>query len=505
VRGLRTSAAEQWLIAGAAAMSATAAFALVEVSPAVGMALALLPLVAVAGVYIVTSGQVVLYAAAIALPMAAVGVVSKPVLGSVYLQDVIVVFALGAWVFATLLGRGRVPSIPHTPVLGWPFVIFAAAILSATLRGHYAYGASLLGQPLRLFLYAAIVAGLAGVTAQTMYRLLLALFYPGAVLAAFLALYYLATGASATDQAVLSTGGTRLLGISTSLYCAGALFLALLNLRLAPSAGARVLHLGVASVATFGVVVGFGRAAYTAVGLVCLLFVLTSRRLRSAVLSVVPLALPFVILFAIAVSQAAPDLVDSVASRVSSPPATDPNVQWRLEANRAVVAQVREQPLFGVGFGRTSEFFLNVEDPTTGIPTPQQVEVDQDPHNGYLLLWAGGGLFALGSFALLLGTYGIDALRRYRSNPDPIGRLIILWGSATLFVFLFNAGSGTSFANPTNILTIWALLVLPAVVPRATQADSVTAGDAQRFGRPSVVPAGSAQTSLVPGSSRPNA
>jgi len=485
------------LAATAAAMAAAVAVVLVEMGTRAAVALAFLPLLAVAAAYVLTSHQVVLYAAAIALPSVTLSAVGQPLIGSVFLPDVIVVCALGAWGFSMLFGRGRIPSIPHTPVLGWPFVLFTAAILIATLRGHYAYGASLMGQPLRLILYAGIVAGLAGMTAQRMHRLLLVLLYPGAVLVALVAFYYLATGGSATDQDVLSTGGMRLFGISTSAYCAGAFFFALLNLRLAASAGARVMHLGIALVAVFGVVAGFGRAVYTAVGLVCLLLILMSPRLRKAVLSVVPLVLPFVILLAIAVSHGAPDFVDSVAGRVSSPPAKDANVQWRVKANRVVLEQVREQPIFGVGFGRTSEFFLNVEDRITGIPTPQRVEIGQDPHNGYFFLWAGGGLVALGSFALLLATYAIDAFRRYRSNRDPIGRLIILWASATLFVFLFNAASGTSFSNPENILIIWALLVLPAVVPRAAQADSVKQNDGLRAGQPSAALAGSAPANRV--------
>jgi len=233
-----------------------------------------------------------------------------------------------------------------------------------------------------------------------------------------------------------------------------------------------VLHLSMAAVATFGVVASFGRAVYAAVAIVGVLFLLTSRRLRSSVLSVVPLALPFVAVLAIGVNQAAPEFVESISGRILSAPETDANVQWRLEANRAVLGQVREEPLFGVGFGRTSEFFIQVEDPMTGITLPQRVEINQDPHNGYIFLLAGGGLVALGSFALLLGTFALDALRRYQRNTDPIARLIILWACATLFVFLFNAGSGPSFGVPDNILTIWALLVLPSVVRPASENDS---------------------------------
>lgn len=458
------------LVAGGAGAAAVAGYALVEMDATAAFAVAALPLLAVGGVYLMTSGQVVLYAAAIALPMSSF--IGGQVTGNLYYQDLIALLALGAWIFARFLGRGRVASIPHTPVLGLPFVLFAAVIFSATLRGHYAYGAGLIGQPLRLFLYAAIIAGLAGMTVPKMYRLLPLLFYPGVIVIALVGLYFLATGGSSTDQDHLSTGGTRLIGITSSLYAAGALFLALLNLRLAPDMRERMLHLGIAVIATFCVVAGFGRAVYAAVAVVGLLFFITSRGIRNTVLSVLPLALPFLAVLAIAFNHAAPDFVGSARDRMFTKPETDANVQWRLQANRAVLEQVREQPLFGVGFGRASEFFVEIEDQTTGLTALQRVEIGQDPHNGYVFLLAGGGILALGTFALLLGTFAVDAVRRYRNTADPRAHLIILWASATLFAFLVNAASGTSFGRPDNLLTIWALLVLPAVVRPSSEGDS---------------------------------
>ena len=457
-------------MAGGAGAAAVAGYALVEINATAAFAVAALPVIAVGGVYLMTSGQIALWAAAFILPVSRL--FGGQLVGGLYYQDVVALLAIGAWIFAMFIARGRVPPIPRTPVLGWPFVLFAAVIFSATLRGHYEYGASLIGQPLRLFLYAAIVAGLAGMTVPKMYRLLPWIFYPAVVLVALRALYYLATGGSATDASVLSTGGTRLIGISPTLYAAGGLFLALLNLRLVSEARARMLHLSFAGIAMFCVISGFGRAVYAAVAIVGLLFFVTSRGIRGTVLSIVPLAAPFLVVLAIGVNQAAPEFVGSVSDRLFSAPETDANVQWRLEANRAVLDQVREEPLFGVGFGRSSHFFIEIPNETTGRSTFQRVDIGQDPHNAYVFLLAGGGILALGGFALLLATFGVDAARRYRSNRDPRARLIILWACATLFAFLLNAASGTSFARPDNILTIWALLVLPAVVRPSTNGES---------------------------------
>ena len=186
-----------------------------------------------------TSGQIALWAAAFVLPMTAFIVGWR--VGILFYQDLVVVVSLGAWIFATFIARGRGPSIPQTPVLGWPLVLFAAAVLSATLRGHYAYGESLIDQPLRLVVYAAIVAGLAGMTLTEE----LPGFFLGSSIPVWSSSRYSPStisrpGVPPPDQSQLSTGGTRILGITASMYAAGALFLALLNLRLARHTPARM-------------------------------------------------------------------------------------------------------------------------------------------------------------------------------------------------------------------------------------------------------------------------
>ena len=451
------------LTVGAAGMSLLTAWALVTIGPTTAGALALLPLLALGMVYLVTSGQVLLWAAAVALPFwfwRFIG--GGSLVGNVYPQDLVAVLALCALLFALFLGSGKLP-VPRTPVLGWPFVLFAAVILSATVRGHYAYGASLVGQPLRLFLYAAIVAGLIGMSVPRMYRLLVILFYPGAILAALMSALFVANGGSG-DAAVLSTGGLRPVPISISIFCAGALFLALLNLRLAHDPRARFLHLTIAGIALFGVLAGFGRSTWIAVALVCALFFVTSTRLRANALSIVPLAAPFVVLIVIGVSHAAPGFISNVGSRVGQTTENDINVRFRIEANRLILNQVREHPLFGVGFGKTTELLLANPDPATGVPSLERILLGQDPHNGYVFLLAGGGILAFGSFAVLVAVFAYDVRRRYRSTTDPIARLILLWTCSMLFVWLLTAASGTTFESTDNVLMIWALLVLPAVV-----------------------------------------
>jgi O-antigen ligase len=366
-------------------------------------------------------------------------------------------------------------------------VLFGAAILTAALRGHYAYGATVFGQPTRLVAYAAIIVTLAGMTVQSVYRLLLWVFYTGTFVTTVLAVFYIATGTSQTDQVALSTGGARILGISVTLYAAATVFLALLSLRIAKTGHERALHLFMAGIGLFCVVVGFGRAVYLSVALVCLLFFVLSRQIRVAVLSVIPLLLPFIVLFAMFLPKMAPDLVDSIGHRVSAAPATDANVQWRVKASRAVFEQIREEPVFGVGFGQVSSFFVDVQS-SAGWLVPVYQESGQDPHNGYLYLWAGGGLAALGGFLLLIAVFVVDTVRRYRGNHDPTGRLLLLWSGASVGAFLLNTLSGTTFGNPPDLLCIWALLVLPSIVPYHTPEEALLEDDVRGGGEPDPTP-----------------
>ena len=454
------------LVAGVGCANLALAVALVERSPALALAVGLLPAAAVAFAALAASRNPALLLMAFGLPL------SLPLLNrsipvgagsNLFVADVVVVLALGTWIVQRLVLGNDAPRWPRTPVLGWPFVLFAVAIVAATLRGHAAYGSSLVGQPLRLVLYAGIGGAIAGVTPRQLYRLLIAVFYGGTVWMLMNAAYYIASGTSQTNQDVLSTGGTRILGISTSMYMGGAAILALLSLRLEQRASLRALHATMALCGAVGVVLGFGRAVFASAALVSVVILVLSGRIRRQLLSIVPFLVPALVVAALLVPRAAPDLVPSFAGRVTSSPSRDLNVQWRVKANAAVLEQVRESPWIGVGFGRTASFSLDVES-SSGFRVPTRIDIYQDPHNGYLFLLAGGGVFALGAFLLVLATYAVDCIRRYRATSDEIGRLIVAWSGATLFVFLFNAASGTMFESAADLLTIWALLLIPAVV-----------------------------------------
>jgi hypothetical protein len=371
------------------------------------------------------------------------------------LADITVILALAAWLGRrlTLPAEAR-PRSPTTPLLGPPLIFFAGVTLWAALRGHYAYGANLFGGPVRLFAYVLLVFAFVDLTPRTTYRTIVAVFYTGTVWMFLNAVYYFATGTSQTDQVDLSTGGKRVLALSTAIYLAGGLFLALLNLEIDRTAKRRAVHLLIAALALAGIVVAYGRATYLAVALVVpVLFVLLPR-LRRALFSMLPVCVPFILLLAIALPRVAPSIGPAFSSRVLKSNASDINVRWRLAAAGALWQQVHESPITGVGFGKAATFQFDGAAQT----------ITQDPHDSFLYLWAGGGILTLGGFLLLVLTFAADAVRRLRRATDPYQRLIVLWSMAMLCTFLVNTAAGPVLSDPKMLLTIWAVMLLPSSI-----------------------------------------
>ena len=457
-------------VAGNAAIAAT----ILGRGAGLTIAVAVAPAALLALAALVVTTRVALLVPALALSISAEPLNrAYPLAGGlqVVAADVVVALAIGAWAVSRALGapsdarRGRTAS----PTLGWPLALFALATLTAVLRGHERYGESLFGQPVRLLLYASVALTISQASARQVYRIIVGVFYVGTVWMMLNAAYHIATGTSQTGAVNLSTGGTRVLSISVSMYMAAALFLALLNLRDDESAARRGLHLTIACLAAVGVILGYGRAIFAGVALVLVLF-LFHREIRRSAAAVLPLFLPLIVLAAILGLQAAPNVLPAFIDRVTASPAQDTNVEWRGKANAAVFEQVRESPLIGVGFGRDATFTVH-DRSSSGLLISRREHTSQDPHNSFLYLLAGGGIFALGSFLLLCGVSAWDARRRLRASETFEERTIVRWSVLTLFfVFFLNALTEPVFGMASEALTVWTLLVLPSVVPlrRAT-------------------------------------
>jgi hypothetical protein len=429
---------------------------------------AALPLVALGFACLVASDRAVLFLAAIALPISTPPLNRPFSMGGLqfFMSDALALLALSAWAAEVLLrARGMRRSHTHVPILGWPYVLFAAAVLVALARGHEAYGEKLFGSPLRLLFYAGIASTILHVDARRLYRGLVVVLYVGTVWTLLNAAYYLATGTSQTGSHDLPTGGQRTLSISVSMYMASALFLALLNLRLDQSARSRMVHMAIACLAAIGVVLGFGRTVFVATAIGVAVILVLVRHVRSAFLTVLPLCIPFLVIGGIFLPRAAPDVVPSFVKRVSASPTRDENVQWREKANRAIWAQVRESPVTGVGFGRGACFTVDVVS-SSGVAIPQRQCSSQDPHNSFLYLWAAGGLLTLGSFILVLGSYALDLRRRFAFALDERERLLLIWSSLTLLIFVLNSVAGPLFESTPDLLVLWAVLAVPVAVQR---------------------------------------
>ena len=422
------------------------------------VALAVLPAVAVGlGALIASSRAILVYAALainLLLPLPLTGPLPLGAPVEIYLTDVLVLLAIGSWVAAWLVNPAASrPSTLRTRLLGWPLLLFGVALVIAVVRGHELYGTSLVSVPLRLLVYAGIAFALTDLEPRKAYRWLVILFYGGTVWQVLVALYGVATGTSATDQVLVSTGGERVLAGSTAMFMAGALLLALLNIELDRRAGRAGLHLLMAGLATFALVYTFQRTTFALVALLLPLSLLAFGRVRTRTAALLPLCAPFIILAAILIPRVDPDFFPTVADRVTASPTTDATTNWRREAYASVWAQVREAPVTGVGFGRPASFVLNDVRYTVG----------QDPHNQFLYLWAGGGLLLFGSFIVLIAVYLLDARRRLRSGSTE-NRRLVFWAVSLWFVFVVNSLTGIVLTQPYLLLSFWVLMVLPMIV-----------------------------------------
>ncbi|MDP9400525.1 MAG: O-antigen ligase family protein [Actinomycetota bacterium] len=372
---------------------------------------------------------------------------------NIWVHDLLIFGALvGFFVDWALAPADERPRLPRTPVLGVALALLTVAIMIGAWRGHERYGATLVGMPLRFVGYAAIAAAMTALTPAKALRNLTIALYVGIAYQTLSALYHIGTGTSATDQLKLSTGGMRYVGVTAASFMASGFLLAALNL--ATRRKNELLHLVMALLAGFVLIVAFTRTVYLGLFPVLLVVFLLYPRLRSAAWRAIPLVLPVVLLGVLLVTQVAPTLIPTLVDRLSNTSAADSSVQWRANAYRTVLSGTTEEPVLGIGFGRVTEFTLN------GAPNV----ITGDPHNGYIYLFAGGGLLAVGALALLVALFLADTLWRWR-GADVDGRVILTWSLGTWIVFMVHSAAEPMFTLPHMILGIWICMLLPAVVP----------------------------------------
>jgi O-antigen ligase len=419
-----------------------------------GLLAAALPLLAAVVIWTAAEHRSLLVFLAFALALSGVLPGSLPGIAKLYPADVIPALGAGSWILVRLLdSTAERPSWPRAVPLSWPFVFFALAILISVVRGHVLWGYSYLSQPVRLIVYALIAGAVAGMSARSTYRGLVVVFYAGTILQTILAVYHVATG---TSQAALdvSTGGTRVLALSTAMFMAGTLVLALLNLERQRQGRVGALHLGMAILATVDIVLSLGRTTFVAVAVLGPLLLIGLRHARRSLLALVPLALPVVTLLAVVVVQLEPSLPSSLAQRVTASPSTDPSVIERKREVHAVLQGIGKEPFFGLGFGRPVQW----------------VSIDRSVHESrgnaeddYATILAGGGALALGSFVVLMLGFFVDAFRRLRGTSDD-ERALLVFAMSMVFIILLNMLTGPILSTPRLLLPFWICLLLPTLV-----------------------------------------
>jgi O-antigen ligase len=384
----------------------------------------------------------------------------------VYPQDALVAVAVVGWAAEMMVGRGSKRPSQRKLVVGAAAGVFALAVLVSLLRGHAAYGVTYAGQPLRLVLYAGIAAALLKANPASLFRRITIVLYAGVVWQLFAAVYHISTGTSQSTSADLSTGGFRVVSILTSLFIASGLFAAIVNLERVQPARMRALHLGIILLSLVEIVLAFSRGTFISTAIVLVALFACFRTARTAFVSFLPLCLPVLLAAAFFLPQLQtrtnePSLFDTLIKRLDPRVNNDLSVQWRGQADNILWAQVRSNPLFGVGFGKGGEFTL------AGV----DYHITQDAHNDYLFLLAAGGLLLIASFAGLVLNSTLQLLRIARSSSaDGPERLLVAWALATLFTLLFNGLVEPLIVLPSILLTLWILMLLPLAFAPAESA-----------------------------------
>ena len=422
----------------------------------IGAVVALLPVLVIAGAALIASNRAILVFGAFALDLSGVIALRRPIVGHFWASDVVLILALVSWLAAWLIAPGgHRPRLPNTPLLRWPLLVLAIFVGVGVVRGHERWGLGYLSQPVRFVLYAGIAFAIADLTVRQVWQALVAVFYLGAIANSIAAVYYLATGTvQEAAKPGVSTGGTRALALTTALYLTGSVVLALLNLEREQRIGRRSIHLLIGGLATFGIVVAYGRGVWFALTAVLIVLFLTRRRLRTAAVTMLPLLLPALIAGSVLLVNASPGFVPNLFTRLTTLRTNDPSIGWRQAANRAVWKQVREDPLLGVGFGKGATF----------VDNGSKFTITQDPHNSYLFLWAGGGAATLAAFLLVYLVFLVDAWRRQRHQGD-LSRSLIVACVAIWFCFAADTLSSPQLTQANSLLALWTLMLLPSVVP----------------------------------------
>jgi O-antigen ligase len=375
---------------------------------------------------------------------------------AVFPSDLFLALAIAGYIIHRLSGqRDTARSAYRFPfILTWPLALFTFTLLLGVFRGHQRYGTSLLSQPTRMFLYAGIAFAVSAMRMPIAYRQLVRLVYAVTIAQALVGAYHLATGTSQTSvgSSELSTGGTRALALTTAMFLASSLVLALLNLEFGGKER-RWLHGTVAGLAMFGVVIALGRTTFAAVAVVVPLLIVGLRHLRRTMLAYAPLLAALLAAFVAVLLQVDPSLGSTFSKRLNSHVGTDTSLIQRQRKFHATLQGFGNEPLLGLGFGRPVTF--------TAIDGTETT-FSGDPEDSYIYILAGSGVFGLGALIVLILSFFADSLLRLRRAVGE-DRSLIIFAMALVFILLVNALSYPLLSDPNLMLMFWIAMLLPTI------------------------------------------
>jgi O-antigen ligase len=383
---------------------------------------------------------------------------------AIYPADLVVALALAGYVIERLISvRGSRRERRSTFILTWPLALLALTLMVAVVRGHGRYGSSYVSEPTRIFIYAGIAVAIFSMRMPVAYRQIVRVFYIVTVVQALIGTYHLASGTSQTNSVTLSTGGTRALALTTAMFLAGALVLALLNLEIDARAR-RTTHFAIAGLATYGIVISLGRTTYAAVAVVVPVLLLGLRRLRRTMLAYAPLLLAVLTAIVALALQSVPSLGSTLGNRFNTHVGNDTSLVQRQRKFAATLQGFGKEPILGLGFGRPVTFKT--------IDGREQT-FSGDPENSYIYVLAGGGILALGALITVILAFLADAVYRLR-KADGEDRALIVFAMSLVFIFLVNALSYPLLSDPSLTLMLWIALLLPSIARSKSSGDAST-------------------------------
>jgi O-antigen ligase len=350
--------------------------------------------------------------------------------------------------------------------------VFVVFVVIAGVKGITTVGGDGTYQPLRLAIVPVVLLGLSVFRDREELRGALRLcFYAFTFYEFWLSLFLLATGGTATSSTV-STGGERAAGNSTAMFAVMAFVLIALHLGTEDRLGRRIGLSALMGMDVVIILLSLARASWAAGGVVVLVLVVLAPAFRRGVARFLATAAPVIVLLALLAPVVAPDQIQYVRDRVSTPEGPvqrDQSAVTREKSWSLMLDVWREAPLFGKGFGQSVSFTANDESTKTVV---------NDPHNGFIFLLASMGIAGLTAFLLVQIGFIVMAARAIRAGP--IAREIAIWVLAAWFVYVVNAFLGVLLIITTFSVFLWVLIAIPvalaALPERAAPADE-TAGE----------------------------